>query len=112
MQTVLIFVELIIAVAMVIFILLQRSEGGALGIGGGSTMGGLFSPRGAGDTLTRTTAILALLFFVVCLALNLLALRGMNQGSILTTPEVNSAAPKPGAPITPAPIGPSVPKPQ
>jgi preprotein translocase subunit SecG len=110
MQTVLVFIELLIAVAMIIFILLQRSEGGALGIGGGSTMGGLFSPRGAGDTLTRTTAILALLFFLVCLGLNLLALRGMNEGSILTQPVTNSATPKPAQPATPA--TPSVPKPQ
>ena len=60
MQTLLLVAELIIAVALIIFVLLQRSEGGALGMGGGSAMGGLFTPRGAADTLTRTTAILAL----------------------------------------------------
>ena len=61
MQTILVFAELVIAVALIIFVLLQRSEGGALGMGGGGGggMGGLFSPRGAADTLTRTTAILA-----------------------------------------------------
>ena len=114
MQTVLVFIELIIAVALIIFVLLQRSEGGALGIGGGSTMGGLFSPRGAGDTLTRTTAILAFLFFATCVALNLLALRGLNETSILAAPPPESAAQKPAAPVTPAPApsGPSVPKPQ
>jgi preprotein translocase subunit SecG len=114
MQTLLVFVELIIAVTLIIFVLLQRSEGGGLGIGGGSNMGGLFSPRGAADTLTRTTAILALLFFCTCLGLNLLALRGRNETSILDTPEAGGPAPvqKPVAPITPAPIGPSVPKPQ
>jgi len=114
MKTFLVFIELIIAVALIIFVLLQRSEGGGLGIGGGSNMGGLFSPRGAADTLTRTTAILALLFFCTCLGLNLLALRGRNETSILDTPEVGSSAPlqKSTAPIVPAPIGPSVPKPQ
>jgi preprotein translocase subunit SecG len=114
MQTFLVFIELIIAVALIIFVLLQRSEGGGLGIGGGSNMGGLFSPRGAADTLTRTTAILALLFFCTCLALNLLALRGRNETSILTTLDTGAAAPvqKPVTPISPAPIGPSVPKPQ
>jgi len=114
MQTFLVFIELIIAVALIIFVLLQRSEGGGLGIGGGSNMGGLFSPRGAADTLTRTTAILALLFFCTCLALNLLALRGRNETSILTMPETGTATPvqKPANAITPAPIGPSVPKPQ
>jgi preprotein translocase subunit SecG len=114
MQTFLVFIELIIAVALIIFVLLQRSEGGGLGIGGGSNMGGLFSPRGAADTLTRTTAILALLFFCTCLALNLLALRGRNETSILDIPAGGGSAPiqKPATPITPAPIGPSVPKPQ
>ncbi len=114
MQTVLVFVELIVAVALIIFVLLQRSEGGGLGIGGGSNMGGLFSPRGAADTLTRTTAVLALVFFCTCLALNLLALRGRNETSILDIPAGGGAAPvqKPTTPLTPAPIGPSVPKPQ
>ena len=57
MQTMLLVAELIIAVALIGFVLLQRSEGGALGIGGGGGggMGGLFTPRGAADTLTRTT---------------------------------------------------------
>jgi preprotein translocase subunit SecG len=114
MQTFLVFIELIIAVALIIFVLLQRSEGGGLGIGGGSNMGGLFSPRGAADTLTRTTAILALLFFCTCLGLNLLALRGRNESSILLIPEGGGSAPvqKPVTPLMPAPIGPSVPKPQ
>jgi preprotein translocase subunit SecG len=115
MQTLLVFLELLIAVALIVFILLQRSEGGALGMGGGGGgMGGLFSPRGAADTLTRTTAILALLFFVTCLALNILALRGHNETSILDTPApttTNTAPAKPGT-MTPAPIGPAVPKPQ
>ena len=43
-------------------------------MGGGARMGGLFTPRGAADTLTRTTAILAFLFFLTCIGLNLLAL--------------------------------------
>ena len=42
-------------------------------------MGGLFTPRGAADTLTRTTAILAFLFFLTCIGLNLLALHGRNE---------------------------------
>jgi preprotein translocase subunit SecG len=113
MQTVLVVFGLIVAVAMIIFVLLQRSEGGALGIGGGGGggMGGLFSPRGAADTLTRTTSILALLFFLACLGLNLLALKGRNENSFLDT-----AAPapvqKPLTPAAPPPAGPQVPKPQ
>lgn len=114
MQTMLLVAELIIAVALIIFVLLQRSEGGALGMGGGgSGMGGLFSPRGAADTLTRTTAILAGLFFLTCIGLNLLALHGRDEKSILASPLTTTTAPaKPGAPVAPAPAGPSVPKPQ
>ena len=112
MQTLLLVAELIIAVALIGFVLLQRSEGGALGMGGGSSMGGLFTPRGAADTLTRTTAILAFLFFATCIGLNLLALHGKDESSILDTPVTTTPIQKPATPITPAPIGPSVPKPQ
>jgi preprotein translocase subunit SecG len=116
MQTLLVFAELVIAVALIIFVLLQRSEGGALGMGGGGGLGGLFSPRGAGDALTRTTAILAALFFLTCVGLNLLALHGRNEKSILDAPvtsQAPSTAPKPSAPVNmPAPAGPQVPKPQ
>jgi len=86
MQTLLLVIELVIAVLLIVFVLLQRSEGGALGIGGGGGgggFGGLFSPRGASDTLTRTTSILAILFFVTCLGLNLLVTHTHKQQSIL-----------------------------
>jgi preprotein translocase subunit SecG len=114
MQTLLLVAELIIAVALIGFVLLQRSEGGGLGIGGGSSsMGGLFTPRGAADTLTRTTALLALLFFLTCIGLNLLALHGRNETSILDTAAPASLPNVPGKPApAPLPIGPSVPKPQ
>ncbi|HVZ27914.1 MAG TPA: preprotein translocase subunit SecG [Rhizomicrobium sp.] len=113
MQTVLVIVELMIAVALIVFVLLQRSEGGALGMGGGSNLGGLFSPRGAADTLTRTTAVLAFLFFCTCLGLNLLALHGRDETSILDVPAAGGAAPKPvNNGFGPVPIGPSVPKPK
>src|ERR1700753_2149548 len=113
MQTLLVFAELVIAVALVIFVLLQRSEGGALGMGGGgSGMGGLFSPRGAADTLTRTTAILAALFFITCISLDLLAGRpaATASDSLLNSP---SSVPvrAPVRPAAPAPGGPQVPKP-
>src|ERR1700742_661593 len=111
MQTLLDFAELVIAVALIIFVLLQRSEGGALGMGGGAGgMGGLFSPRGAADTLTRTTSILAALFFLTCIGLDLLAGRPVESGaSVLLSAH-------PTAPVqTPAPalpVGPQVPKPK
>ncbi|MBV9542629.1 MAG: preprotein translocase subunit SecG [Alphaproteobacteria bacterium] len=114
MQAILIIVELVVAAALIVVVLLQRSEGGALGMGGGgSGLGGLFSPRGAADTLTRTTAILAALFFLTCLGLNLLALHGRGpKTSILDTPAgpATTAPAKPAAPA-PAPSVPSVPTP-
>lgn len=70
MQTVLIVIHLMIVLALVGVVLIQRSEGGGLGIGGGS---GFMSARGAANALTRTTAILAGLFFVTSLGLGLLA---------------------------------------
>ncbi len=70
MQTVLIVIHLMIVLALVGVVLIQRSEGGGLGIGGGS---GFMSARGAANALTRTTAILAALFFVTSLGLGLLA---------------------------------------
>lgn len=118
MQTLLLAIELVVAILLVVFILLQRSEGGALGIGGGGGggggFGGLFSPRGASDTLTRTTSYLAVTFFVVCLALNLLVAHSHKQQSILDSQPVptRTAVPlqKPAAP-SPAQQAPSVPTP-
>ncbi|HZG28173.1 MAG TPA: preprotein translocase subunit SecG [Ensifer sp.] len=70
MQTVLIVIHLMIVLALVGLVLIQRSEGGGLGIGGGS---GFMSARGTANALTRTTAILATLFFITSLGLGILA---------------------------------------
>ncbi|MCK0071035.1 MULTISPECIES: preprotein translocase subunit SecG [Kordiimonas] len=67
MQTVLLSIHLIVALALVVTILLQRSEGGALGIGGGQ--GGMMTARGAGDLLTKTTKWLAIVFLANSLLL-------------------------------------------
>ncbi|HET7084831.1 MAG TPA: preprotein translocase subunit SecG [Rhizomicrobium sp.] len=112
MQTLLLVAELIVAIALIGFVLLQRSEGGALGMGGGGGgMGGLFTARGAADTLTRTTSVLAVLFFALCIALNLLALHGRNETSILDSATTTVPA-KPAPAPAPLPVGPSVPKPR
>ena len=83
MLNVIIVIHLLLALAMVGVILLQRSEGGALGIGGG---GGMMSSRAAGNLLTRMTAILATGFFVTSLALALLANAHGRQGSLMDAP--------------------------
>ncbi|HWG07073.1 MAG TPA: preprotein translocase subunit SecG [Beijerinckiaceae bacterium] len=70
MQTVIIVIHLMVVVALVGVVLLQRSDGGALGIGGG---GGFMTGRGQANALTRATAILAALFFLTSLTLTILA---------------------------------------
>lgn len=70
MQNVLIVIHLLIVLALVGVVLIQRSEGGGLGIGGGS---GFMSARGTANALTRVTAILATIFFITSLGLGLLA---------------------------------------
>jgi preprotein translocase subunit SecG len=114
MQSVLIVIQLFVSIAMVAVVLLQRSEGGALGMGGGgSGLGGLFSARGAADTLTRTTAILAAMFFVTSLALTLFSLHGRPQSFLDTNPSgtgqfaplQKAPAGAPRAPAVPAPHG-------
>ena len=82
MQTVLIVFHLMIVVALVATVLLQRSEGGALGVGGG---GGFMTGRGQANALTRATAILATLFFITSLALSIIASYSRAPKSILDT---------------------------
>ncbi|MDR3463037.1 MAG: preprotein translocase subunit SecG [Beijerinckiaceae bacterium] len=96
MQTVLIVVHLMIVVALVAVVLLQRSEGGALGVGGGS---GFMTGRGQANVLTRATAILAALFFVTSLSLTVLAGFGRGQHSILggATPGAPAAEGQPAS---------------
>lgn len=80
MQTVIIVIHLMIVLALVGVVLLQRSEGCGLGIGGGS---GFMTARGAANTLTRATAILAAAFFVTSLGLSLIARYGPQPLDIL-----------------------------
>ncbi|WP_181701892.1 preprotein translocase subunit SecG [Chthonobacter albigriseus] len=98
METVLLVVHLMVVVALVGVVLLQRSEGGALGIGGG---GGFMSSRGTANVLTRTTAILAAVFFVTSLALSILPRFIGGPGSIFDS--VPGAAPAQTG--TDAPVG-------
>ena len=99
MTTVLLVIHLLIATAMVGVILIQRSEGGALGGLGGGTMGGMMTARGTANLLTRTTAILAACFIVTSLALAILASHANRGSSILDRP---AAAPTEAPPVEPA----------
>jgi preprotein translocase subunit SecG len=82
MSTVILVIHLLIAAALVGVVLLQRSEGGALGIGGGGG-GGFMSGRGTANLLTRVTAGLAVAFFITSIALTILAKQSVAPESIL-----------------------------
>jgi len=102
MQAVVFAIHLIVSLALVGVILLQRSEGGALGIGGGNNA--MVSGRGAASLLTRTTAILAGLFFATSLTLAALA-SIQKKHDVLDLNVPVSSAPAPSAPLTiPAPV--------
>ena len=101
MQTVLIVFHLMVVIALVGAVLLQRSEGGALGVGGG---GGFMTGRGQANALTRATAILAALFFATSLALTLLANYNRAPKSIFDSAP-NAAHQQPANAGAPAPSG-------
>ena len=104
MTTILLTIHIIIALALVATVLLQRNEGGGLGIGG-SSGGGFMTARGTANLLTRITAILAALFFATSIGLAILEGARSEQTSIVD--EVLSSVPAP-APAS-APSGPAVP---
>jgi preprotein translocase subunit SecG len=103
MATVILIIHIMLALALIGVVLLQRSEGGALGIGGG---GGFMTGRGAANFLTRVTAGLAAAFFATSLVLSIMASQPGTPRSILDTPV---APGRPGQPppasAPPAPSG-------
>lgn len=96
MQTVLLVIHLMVVAALVGVVLLQRSEGGALGIGGG---GGFMTSRGTANVLTRATAILATLFFLTSIGLSVLPRLTGSHNSILDKVQTAPAAPTADQPI-------------
>ena len=118
MQAILIAVELLVAVGLIVTVLLQRSEGGALGMGGGPS--GFMSTRGVGDLLTRTTGILAAAFFILCLSLTLLIgrahrgdavvdrlkIQGLDPSALASKP---AQAPPPSANVPAPAVNPNAP---
>ena len=120
MATVILVIHLLIALALVGVVLLQRSEGGGLGMsssGGGNFMTG----RGQANLLTRTTAVLAAAFFTTSILLSILAQTATQPRSVLeqldtSAPARSGTAPAPGAlptlpGATPEPTAPAVPAP-
>ncbi len=99
MQSVLIVIHILIVIALVAVVLLQRSEGGALGTGGGT--GSFMTGRGQANALSRATAILATMFFATSLLMSIIAGWSRTPHSILgkgpATP-AGQTAPAPAAP--------------
>ena len=100
METLVLTIHILIAIALVAVILLQRSEGGGLGIGGSSSGGGFMTARGTANLMTRATTFLAIGFFATTVVLAILAGYSNEPASIVD--EVLQQAPA-------QPSGPSVP---
>ncbi len=108
---ILLTVHILVCIALVGVILLQQSEGGALGMGGGGAGGGLLSSRGTGDLLTRTSWILGITFFVLSLVLTLLAGHDRATSSVVDRVKIDAIDLDAAKPLTPAPA-PVAPAPQ
>jgi preprotein translocase subunit SecG len=113
MNTVLLVLFLLVTLAMIGVILVQRSEGGGLGVGSSQGMGSFMSGRGTANLLTRTTAILGTAFMVLALVLAMNGKGRAPTGSILDAPATAPGTLVPGAPAVPAlptaPASPAVP---
>jgi preprotein translocase subunit SecG len=103
MATVLLVIHLMIAASLCGVVLLQRSEGGALGIGGSGGAGGFMTGRGTANMLTRVTAGLAAAFFLTSISLTLIAQQSRRGASPLDRP----AATAPAVPGKEAPAAPT-----
>ena len=103
MQTVVIVIHLMIVAVLIGTVLLQKSEGGGLGMGGGA---GFMSSRGTANLLTRTTAVLAVGFFVTSLLLSWIASYDRKPASILDGQPASQSQPAGGAvPVAPPTSG-------
>ena len=108
MTTILLIIHLFVTLALIGVVLIQRSEGGGLGIGTSQGMGGFMSGRGTANLLTRTTAILGAAFFALSLSLALLnrGTTGVGRSLLDSPPPANASSAGPalsGAPTEPVP---------
>ena len=90
-MTTLIIIQLILAVLLVIFVLLQGSDNEGLGLGGGGGgLGGMMSARGSANLLSRLTAITATLFMIMSVILTISASVSSDKNILESLPNVNS----------------------
>lgn len=82
MQEVVLVVHLILTISLVVMVLIQRSSGGALGIGGGGGQGGMMAGRGSATVLTKITTFLAVGFFITSLGLAVIAKQQNSDSSV------------------------------
>jgi len=111
MENVILTVHLILALLLIGVVLLQRSEGGGLGMGGG---GGVMSGRQAANALSKLTWILAAAFIVTSIALTVVAARNVTGGSVVDrveTPATGITPPLPDVTLPPPAGGPVTPPP-
>ena len=113
MTTVLLIIHLFVTLALIGVVLIQRSEGGGLGIGSSQGMGSFMSGRGTANLLTRTTAILATAFMLLSLTLALMnrGTTGIGHSLLEGSPPASAPAGQPPAPapLPATPAGPAVP---
>lgn len=106
LQTILLVVMILISIALTGVILLQKSEGGALGMGGGPS--GFMTARGAGNLLSQTTAVLAVMFFLCAISLTIVGNMARGDRSIIDAAAVGSIAIDDQAPAAPTTAAPTV----
>ncbi|MEI8397105.1 MAG: preprotein translocase subunit SecG [Rhodospirillaceae bacterium] len=110
METVVLVIHLLIAVSLVGVILIQKSEGGGLGIGGGGGLGGMMTARGTANLLTRITGILAGMFMLTSIILAIMAGHHNAPISLIEQTAPTNLPAAPALPVVPAePAKPSVP---
>ena len=89
-MTTLIIIQLILAILLVFFVLLQGSDNEGLGLGGGGGLGGLMSARGSANLLSRLTAITATLFMIMGVVLTITASVNSEKNILESLPSINS----------------------
>ena len=96
MENIVLTLNIILAILLVIVVLLQKSDGGALGIG--ASQESFISSRSAGNFLTKTTAIIATLFIITSVSLTIIANEGKSSSSVLEKIEEKQDSSEPEIP--------------
>ena len=96
MENVLLIISLILAILLVLVVLIQRSEGGALGLG--ISQDSFASSRSAGNFLTKSTAVIATLFIITTISLTILSKKDISPTSVLDKVEENQDSSEPEIP--------------